>query len=400
MTALLEVEDLRVSYAVGGRAARAVNGATLHVPGGATLGLVGESGCGKTTLARALMGVLPANAHVEGGAVRLGGVDLLALSPSERRRILWRDIAFVPQSAMNALDPVYRLRDQMREVLCARGGLSRRAADARAADLFRAVGLHPGRLRDYPHQFSGGMRQRASIALALALRPRLLVADEPVTALDVIVQRQVLDLLRQLGAELGLAAVVVTHDIGVVAYLCSLVAVMYAGRIVEYGPADAVLAAPCHPYTMGLFNAFPDLADDRALTSVEGSPPSLLDPPPGCPFAPRCPFAEPACTEAVPAPEVLAETHWVACRRAAEAPALRARAADPATWARPSTTWRRRACASTTPFPAPRGNACAARRLSCAPWTGSTSISAPARAPGWWASPAAARPRSAASCCA
>ena len=341
MPALLEVEDLCVSYAVGGRTAQplraqAVHGATLHVPDGATLGLVGESGCGKTTLARALMGVLPPNARVDGGAVRLNGVDLLSLPAAERRRKLWREVAFVPQTAMNALDPVYRLRDQMREVLCGRGGMRRRDADARAAELFRAVGLHPGRLRDYPHQFSGGMRQRASIALALALRPRLLLADEPVTALDVVVQRQVLDLLRRLGAELGLAAVVVTHDISVVAYLCSLVAVMYAGRVVEYGPADTVLASPCHPYTMGLFNAFPDLDDDHpVLAPVEGGPPSLLDPPPGCPFAPRCPFAEPACTQAVPPPTTLEPGHWAACRRTGDAPALRARAKDPATWQRP-----------------------------------------------------------------
>ena len=343
MTApLLEVDDLRVGYAAGpGRTALAVAGASLRLASGGTLGLVGESGCGKTTLARAVMGVLPANARVLGGAIRFAGTDLVALAPAARRRLLWRDIAFVPQTAMSALDPVYRLRDAMREVLCSRGNLSRREADARAAELFRAVGLHPGRLNDYPHQFSGGMRQRASIALALALRPRLVIADEPVTALDVVVQRQVLDLLRSLGTGLGpashgLSAIVVTHDISVVAYLCTAVAVMYAGRVVEHGPAADVLERPAHPYTMGLTNAFPDLSaeDEITLAPIEGSPPSPLDPPPGCPFAPRCPFAEPACTAAIPPPVHTGPDHWSACRRAGEADILRAAARLPATWAR------------------------------------------------------------------
>jgi peptide/nickel transport system ATP-binding protein len=331
MTELLAVRDLAVAYANG--AVHAVDGANLSVKRGGMLGLVGESGCGKTTLARALMGVLPGGARVTRGEAWLDGTDMVALSPQQRRDRLWREVAFVPQTAMSALDPVYRLRDQMREVLCDRGGLSRAAADARAAELFEAVGLPPRRLADYPHQFSGGMRQRAAIAMALALRPKLVIADEPVTALDVIVQRQVLDTFRNLSEQMGLSAIIVTHDISVVAYLCDQVAVMYAGKVVEHGPTAAVLQQPSHPYTMGLMNAFPDLESDEAvLAPIEGAPPPLAAPPPGCRFAPRCPFAEPLCATVPPEPVTLAPEHWAACHRADEAAALRARAREPATW--------------------------------------------------------------------
>jgi peptide/nickel transport system ATP-binding protein len=238
---------------------------------------------------------------------------------------------------MNSLDPVYRLRAQMREVLCGRGGFSRAAADARAEQLFAAVGLGVERLEGYPHQFSGGMRQRAAIALALALQPKLVIADEPVTALDVIVQRQVLDMLGAVGREMGVAAIFVTHDISVVAYLCSITAVMYAGRIVEYGPTDDVLARPAHPYTMGLMNAFPDLesaADE--LAPIEGSPPDLHRPPWGCRFAARCPFVEEKCRTGYPQAATIAQGnspgHWAACWRTDEAASLRLAATKAATW--------------------------------------------------------------------
>jgi peptide/nickel transport system ATP-binding protein len=324
MGELLRVEDLAVAYRLGEMSVQAVDGVALRLEAGTMLGLVGESGCGKTTLARALMGVLPGNARITRGRVLLDGRDLVSLPASERRARLWRELSFVPQTAMNALDPVYRLRDQMREVLCRRGGLSAAKADARAADLFRAVGLDPKRLMDYPHQFSGGMRQRASIALALALEPKLVIADEPVTALDVIVQRQVLDTIRSLSTELGLSAIIVTHDISVVAYLCSTIAVMYAGRIVEWGPTDRVMEAPAHPYTMGLMNASPDLANaGEDLVPIEGAPPNLAQPPQGCRFAPRCVFAERACVESDPAMRAVAADHTAACLRAGEADKLR-----------------------------------------------------------------------------
>ncbi|MFT8245788.1 ABC transporter ATP-binding protein [Roseomonas sp. BN140053] len=334
MDALLSVRDLAVHYATSAGPVRAVDGASFDVPAGSIVGLVGESGCGKSTLGRALMGVMPRAARIAGGSAVFEGRDLVGRSAAERRALLWRRLAFVPQTAMNALDPVQRVGAQLMEVLVERGGLSRRAATARAAELFSLVGLDARRLSDWPHQFSGGMRQRASIALALALEPALVIADEPVTALDVIVQRQILDVLKGLQSRLGLAMILVTHDVAVVAYACDRVVVMYAGRVVESGPVRAVLEAPLHPYTMGLMNAFPDL--ERAggeLVPIEGSPPSLLNPPSGCRFAPRCPFAVAKCAED-PALAEIAPDHHAACWRAGEAPELRARAGEAATWAR------------------------------------------------------------------
>ncbi len=327
---LLSVRDLVVTYATRAGPVRAVDGVNLDVPAGSITGLVGESGCGKSTLGRALMGVLPDAGRIAGGQIMFEGTDIAALSASARRAIAWRRLSFIPQTAMNALDPVQRLRAQMLEVLIERGGLGKAAALARASELFHLVGLDPVRLSDYPHQFSGGMRQRASIALALALEPALVVADEPVTALDVIVQRQVLDVMRNLQARLGLAMILVTHDIAVVAYACDRVAVMYAGRIVESGPVADVLENPLHPYTMGLTHAFPDLyGDDMTLVPIDGTPPSLLHPPTGCRFAARCPFVQPRCAEE---PPVTNGDHHAACWRIDEAAELRALAAIPATW--------------------------------------------------------------------
>jgi peptide/nickel transport system ATP-binding protein len=331
---LLSVRDLRVTYASRAGPVRAVDGMDLDVPAGSITGLVGESGCGKSTLGRALMGVLPDAGRIAGGQVIFEGQDLVSLREAARRAIRWRRMAFIPQTAMNALDPVQRLRAQMLEVLIERGGLSRAAALDRAAALFHMVGLDPVRLSDYPHQFSGGMRQRASIALALALEPALVIADEPVTALDVIVQRQVLDVLRELQARLNLAMILVTHDMAVVAYACDRVAVMYAGQVIEAGPVGEVLERPLHPYTMGLTHAFPDVhGGTGALVPIEGAPPSLLHPPVGCRFAARCPFAEPRCHTQPPPMRDIATDHRVACWRAEEAPALRELAATPATWA-------------------------------------------------------------------
>ncbi len=331
---LLSLTDLQVHYQTGGGIVCAVDGADLEVPAGSIVGLVGESGCGKSTLGRAVMGVLPGNGRIAGGSIMFEGRELTAMSERERRALRWRRLSFIPQTAMNALDPVQRLSAHMREVLCERGGLQQDAAHARAEQLMRLVGLDPGCLSYYPHQFSGGMRQRASIALALALEPALVIADEPVTALDVIVQRQVLDELRDLQQRLGLAMILVTHDIAVVAYTCDRAAVMYAGKIVESGPVAAVLEKPFHPYTMGLMHAFPDVRGEAiALVPIEGAPPSLLTPPSGCRFADRCPFAESRCRAAEPELVAVAPDHLAACWRSAEAVALRAQAARPATWA-------------------------------------------------------------------
>jgi peptide/nickel transport system ATP-binding protein len=331
---LLAIRDLHVHYTTNEGVIRAVDGADIDVPAGSIVGLVGESGCGKSTLGRATMGVLPGTGRIVGGSIAFEGCELTTLSERDRRALRWRRMSFVPQTAMNALDPVQRLRAQMLEVLCERGGLSRPAALARAEELMHLVGLDPARLADYPHQFSGGMRQRASIALALALEPSLVIADEPVTALDVIVQRQVLDVTRELQHRLKLAMILITHDMAVVAYACDRAAVMYAGRVVESGPVKVLLEAPFHPYTMGLTHAFPDLrAKDVTLMPIEGAPPSLLSPPSGCRFAARCPFAEPRCAAAAPPLLAVAPDHLAACWRSAEAAGLRAQAAIPETWA-------------------------------------------------------------------
>ncbi len=329
---MLALRDLKVEYTAGGATFAAVDRGTLEVARGQVVGLVGESGCGKTTLARAIIGVMARNARVVGGEMLFERRDLAPLSEAQKRDVLWREIAFIPQSAMNALDPVYRVSAQIREVLTERGGYKAADVGPRIDTLFRMVGLDPGRQHDYPHQFSGGMRQRVGIALALALDPKLLIADEPVTALDVIVQRQVLDTLRELQQRLQLSIVLVTHDVSVVAYVCDRVVVMYAGQVVESGPVGDVLAQPFHPYTMGLTNAFPDLA--RAATEIvpiPGAPPDLRAPPAGCRFAARCPFAIARCADDPPLADV-APDHRAACWRAGEAETLRALAREAATW--------------------------------------------------------------------
>ncbi|MFI0843035.1 ABC transporter ATP-binding protein [Mesorhizobium sp. IMUNJ 23232] len=331
---LLSVRDLKVSYKVGHMSFEAVDGASFDVPRGSIVGLVGESGCGKTTVARALTRVMADNATISGGQMLFGGRDLVALPEREMNALRWRDIAFIPQSAMNSLDPVYTVEYQLNEVLRRRGGMDRAQARRRCEELFEMVGIEPGRLRDFPHQFSGGMRQRVAIALALALNPKLVIADEPVTALDVIVQRQILDQLRELQQRLGISVILVTHDISVVAYICDRTVVMYAGRVAEQGPMEATLTRPSHPYTMGLRNAFPDLqgAASGVLTPIDGAPPNLIDPPPGCRFAPRCPFAIEICTSVSPETIEVEPGHGAACHRAGEAPVLRKHAALTETW--------------------------------------------------------------------
>jgi peptide/nickel transport system ATP-binding protein len=331
---LLSVRDLRIAFRTAEGEARAVDGVSFDVRQAEMVGLVGESGCGKTTVARALTGVMADNARILAGNILFTGHDILRGSPEEQRAIRWREIAFVPQSAMNSLDPVYRVEQQLREVL-RRGGIRGRPAGDRMVTLLDMVGLRQDVLRLFPHQLSGGMRQRVAIAMALALDPLLVVADEPVTALDVIVQREVLDTLRSLQRQLRLAVIMITHDISVVAYCCDSVVVMYAGQVVETGSSGTVLGAPAHPYTMGLCNAFPDL--ERAadlLVPIQGSPPDPHETIAGCRFAPRCPFALDRCGREAPPLTELIGGHRVACWRNAEASVLRPLATEAATWMR------------------------------------------------------------------
>jgi oligopeptide/dipeptide ABC transporter ATP-binding protein len=330
--ALLEIESLQVSYRAGGQMARAVDGVSLTLEEGQYLGLVGESGCGKSTIAKAILGILPPAGRIAGGSIRFRGREMIGLAPAELRRIRWSDIALVPQSAMNGFDPVYTIAAQLDEAIAAHKRLPREQRARRIAELFAMVGLAPGRMHDYPHQFSGGMRQRAMIAMAMALNPKLLVADEPTTGLDVIVQDQILERLRALHDAAGNAMLLITHDMALVSENCDRIAVLYAGRVMEYGGAE-VLTAPVHPYTLGLCNAFPTLSETRReLIAIPGTPPSLFEPLTGCPFHPRCPFAKDRCVKETPPLVQTAPGHSAACHFVEQAESFRARAADPETW--------------------------------------------------------------------
>src|SRR6185437_11066174 len=330
--AILEVDRLEISYKVGEREARAGDGVSFAIEEGEYLGLVGESGGGKSTIAKAVLGILPPGGRVAGGAVRYDGRNLVGLKPGELRRIRWRDIALVPQSAMNGFDPVYTIEAQLDEAIAAHEQLPAETRRRRIAELFAMVGLEEGRLKDYPHQFSGGMRQRAMIAMAMVLDPRLIVADEPTTGLDVIVQDKNLRRIREIHDRLGKAMLLITHDMAVVSENCDKIAVMYAGRIMEYG-GEAVFRTPYHPYTLGLCNAFPNLADrGHELISIPGAPPSLFDPPAGCRFRQRCPFATERCAAETPPLIEVAPGHVVACHYVDRAETFRERARDPATW--------------------------------------------------------------------
>jgi oligopeptide/dipeptide ABC transporter ATP-binding protein len=330
----LRVQGLGVQYRVVDGYLKAVDGISFEVKPGQSLGLVGESGCGKSTVAKAILRLLPEDARVD-GKVLLDGEDVLRMSNKELRSVRWTKLALVTQSAMNSLDPVYRIGDQIVESIVTHEPTSKQEAWRRAQDLFTLVGINPERLRDYPHQFSGGMRQRAVIAMALSLNAGLLVADEPTTALDSIMQDQVLARISRLQEELSRSMILVTHDMGVVAETCQTLAVMYAGRIIETGPIAEVLTRPFHPYTMGLRNAFPTISDERRqLISIPGNLPNLIDPLVGCRFAARCPFSTDHCRQADPPLLQVGEGHFSACHYPEEAAAFRSRAEERRTWNR------------------------------------------------------------------
>jgi oligopeptide/dipeptide ABC transporter ATP-binding protein len=335
MADVLEVEELRVSYRTTKGDAAAVDGVSFTVAEGEFLGLVGESGCGKSTIAKAALGILPQNATAT-GSIRFRGRELVGVPEAALRRLRWRDIALVPQSAMNAFDPVYTIEQQLHEAITAHRQLPAKERRQRIAELFGMVGISEARLVEYPHQFSGGMRQRAMIAMAMVLDPTFIVADEPTTGLDVIVQDQILQRIKAIHTQLGKAMLLITHDMAVVAENCDRIAVMYAGRIVEFG-GKAVFERPLHPYTMGLCNAFPDLDDKgRDLISIPGSPPSLVAPPKGCRFHGRCPFTTRLCAAEAPLLREVAPGQLVACHHADRAAELRERAADPRIWRMPT----------------------------------------------------------------
>ncbi|GAB3446094.1 ABC transporter ATP-binding protein [Actinophytocola sediminis] len=301
---LLEVDDLFVEFHTRDGVARVLNGVSYHVDAGETLAVLGESGSGKSVTAQAVMGILDVPpAVVKGGSIRYHGEDLLQVTEQRRAEVRAEGIAMIFQDALSALNPVYTVGFQIEEQLRVRLGMSRKDARKRAIELLDLVRIPNAarRVRQYPHEFSGGMRQRAMIAMSLALDPEMLIADEPTTALDVTVQAQIMDLLKEIQTERRMGMILITHDLGVVAEVADRIAVMYAGRIVEYSDAVSLYRNPGHPYTSGLMESLPRLdLKGQELKTIKGLPPSLLAIPPGCPFHPRCPLAEDRCRTEVP----------------------------------------------------------------------------------------------------
>ena len=320
MAKLLEIKDLHTYFFTEEGTVRAVDGVSWDLEEGETVGLVGESGCGKSVTALSIMRLIqdPPGRIVE-GEILFDGEDLLKISESAMRKIRGNRISMVFQEPMTSLNPVMTIGHQLREAIQLHLGLGNKEASARAAQLLDQVGIPEAerRLGDYPHQFSGGMRQRGMIAMALSCNPRLLLADEPTTALDVTIQAQVLEIMSRLSKELGTAVVVITHNLGVIARYADRVNVMYAGKIVEQGTAADVFMRPRHPYTVGLMRSVPrlDAEEHTKLETIDGQPPLLIDPIPGCPFQPRCHWRIDRCSNELPMLEEKEEAHWAACWR-------------------------------------------------------------------------------------
>jgi peptide/nickel transport system ATP-binding protein len=318
---VLELRDLAIEYRLAEKRVRAVDGVDLEIREREILGLAGESGCGKSTIANAVMQILRPPAQIVGGSILFRGQDVTRKTAEQLRRYRWNDVSMVFQSAMNALNPVMRVGDQFLDMMRAHKRVSTRRARAEAGELLELVGIERRRLSAYPHQLSGGMRQRVIIAMALALQPDLVILDEPTTALDVVVQREILQQVQEIQRELGFSVLFITHDLSLLLELAHRIAIMYAGEIVETSTAEQLAAQPRHPYTQGLLQSFPPLHGPLTrLTGIPGSPPDLANPPAGCRFHPRCPFcvtSEPALyarqTTERPLLEVIAPGHSVAC---------------------------------------------------------------------------------------
>jgi peptide/nickel transport system ATP-binding protein len=317
--ALLEVRDLRTHFATDEGEFHAVDGVSFSLAAGRTLGLVGESGCGKSMTALSIMGLVPPAGRIAGGEIRFEGADLLKLSAAEMRELRGNTLSMIFQEPMTSLNPAFTVGAQIVEGIMKHRSVSRAEAKARAIEVLRHVRIPSpeARFDEYPHRLSGGMRQRVMIAMALACRPRLLIADEPTTALDVTIQAQILDLMRTLREETGTAIILITHDLGVVAELADDVAVMYAGHIVERAPVGSLFATPQHPYTVGLLGSIPKLhLEQERLAVIEGQVPSLHSPVTGCQFHPRCPFADAQCRREEPRLADMAAGHQAACWKA------------------------------------------------------------------------------------
>ena len=295
--ALLEVENLSIGYHTQKGYLHAVEDVSFSLEEGKSLGFVGESGCGKTTLGMALMRLLPPNGVIREGRMLFDGADLLQKSDEEMREIRWQKIAMIFQAAMNALNPVHRVHEQIAEaILTHNASLDKKEAFEQVEELFQLVGIPGDRMKDYPHQYSGGMKQRAIIAMALACKPRLIIADEPTTALDVIVQDQILKEIMNLQKEFGISMIFISHDISIVADVCHDIGIMYAGKLVEHGSREEVFNNPAHPYTKALLSSYPTLTGEKSrLMPIPGETPNLIHPPSGCRFRDRCPGAKAEC---------------------------------------------------------------------------------------------------------
>jgi peptide/nickel transport system ATP-binding protein len=311
---LLDVRALTVDYLTLRGAARAVDHVSFALAPGEVFGLAGESGCGKSTIAHAIMRLIRPPGQISAGQILFQGRDILAMSPEQLQRFRWHHASIVFQSAMNALNPVINLGAQLSDAILAHEKMSKRQALERAAELFKLVGIDSGRLRSFPHELSGGMRQRAVIAMALALHPEMIIMDEPTTALDVVVQRDILQQIEDLQAQFGFSILFITHDLSLLVEFSTRIAIMYAARIVELAPAGELFARPCHPYTVGLMNSFPSIrGEKKKLQGIPGTPPDLVVPPPACRFAPRCAHVMAECNRLYPPLHEVAPGHWVAC---------------------------------------------------------------------------------------
>ena len=315
---LLEIKDLTVHYRAHDTVVKAVNGVSLSIEKGQTLGLVGETGAGKTTTALSILRLLSEPpAEICGGQILLNGRDLLQMKDSELRKIRGNEISMIFQDPMTALNPIMRVGDQIAEVIELHQKCSKQESVEKSLAMLELVGIRPERSTDYPHQFSGGMKQRVVIAMALACAPELLLADEPTTALDVTIQAQILEMMKELKSSLNTSMILITHDLGVVAEICDMVAIVYAGEIVEFGPIGEIYNDPRHPYTIGLFQSIPSLDEDvERLIPIPGLMPDPTDLPSGCPFWPRCAYAEERCRKSAPPVSEKAPGHFSKCFRA------------------------------------------------------------------------------------